>query len=120
MIRGTQASSRISTSGAPALDDRAGAAVQRHDQPQQGQLPVGMAVHVLLVERALRQEPVLQDLGGQQHHALRIGQDVRTDQLDDLLQAVFALQDLDGFLAQFAPLGRPRSHHDRTSSTYSE
>ena len=72
---------------------------------EQPHLFAGIAEHVHLVERALLEEAVPEDLRDEQDEALRVGQHVGADQLDDLLEAVLLLKRVNGFRAQGAPVG---------------
>ncbi len=103
---GTQGNARTRASGTPASNQLPAFAVKRQDDSQQSDLPFRRAIHVLFVKGALGQETVLHDFGDEQDQALRVGQDVRPDQFDDLLEAFLALEERQRFGAQFAPIGR--------------
>ena len=81
--------------------------VDRHDDLEERHLLFGGAVHVHGVEGALLEEPVLQQLGDEEHEALLVGKHVRAHQPHDLLKLVLPLEDVQGRLSH---LGPPRVH----------
>ena len=86
------------------LNQIAPLAVNRQDDSQQGNLPFRGGIHVVFIKGALSQETVLHDFGNEQDQALCVGQHIRPDQFDNLLESVFALEQGQGFRTQFAPV----------------
>ena len=80
-------------------------AVERQNHAQERNLPLRRAVHVIFVKGALGEKTVLHDLGDEKDQALRIGQHIRPDELDDLLQPVLPLEERQRLGAQFDPVG---------------
>ena len=78
---------------APLGNDRYSTVVEMQDQFEHTNLFVNARIGVYVFERALLQKPLAQQAGGLQDQALIIGQGIRPDQLDDLLQVTLALED---------------------------
>jgi len=78
--------------------------IESKDDAHEGNLSFRSAIHIVFIERALSEETIFHYLGYEKDQTLSLRQDIRSNELDDLLEAVLTLEKSERLCSHFNPV----------------